>query len=113
VALTMLVFGIGAAVPLVLLGLASREAMMHWRGGLIGTSKVGKTALGTLLIIFGTLIVTGLDKLGGNAAGRPFTGVADELDDTVLMRCGTSSPLGIAKRHLQTRNHDVLGRLVN
>jgi cytochrome c-type biogenesis protein len=62
VALTMLVFGIGAAVPLVLLGLVSREVMMHWRGGLIGTSKVGKTALGTLLIIFGTLIVTGLDK---------------------------------------------------
>ena len=62
VALTMLVFGIGAAVPLVLLGLASREAMMHWRGRLVGTGKVGKTALGTLLILFGMLIVTGLDK---------------------------------------------------
>jgi cytochrome c-type biogenesis protein len=62
VALTMLVFGIGAAVPLILLGLASREAMMHWRGRLIGTGKVGKTALGTLLILFGMLIVTGLDK---------------------------------------------------
>jgi len=62
VALTMLVFGIGAAVPLVLLGLASREAMMHWRGRLVGTGKVGKTALGTLLILFGMLVVTGLDK---------------------------------------------------
>ena len=62
VALTMLVFGIGAAVPLVLLGLASREAMMHGRGRLVGTGKVGKTALGTLLILFGMLIVTGLDK---------------------------------------------------
>ena len=62
VALTMLVFGIGAAVPLVLLGLASREAMMHWRGRLMGTGKVGKTALGTLLILFGMLVVTGLDK---------------------------------------------------
>jgi len=49
-------------VPLVLLGLASREAMMHWRGRLMGTGKVGKTALGTLLILFGMLVVTGLDK---------------------------------------------------
>jgi cytochrome c-type biogenesis protein len=62
VALTMLAFGIGAALPLVLLGLVSREAMMHWCGRLMGTGKVGKTALGTLLIIFGMLIVTGLDK---------------------------------------------------
>jgi cytochrome c-type biogenesis protein len=62
VALTMLAFGIGAALPLVLLGLVSREAMMHWRGRLMGTGKVGKTALGTLLIIFGMLIVTGLDN---------------------------------------------------
>ncbi len=62
VALTMLAFGIGAALPLVLLGLVSREAMMHWRGRLMGTGKVGKTGLGTLLIIFGMLIVTGLDK---------------------------------------------------
>jgi hypothetical protein len=36
--------------------------MMHWRGRLMGTGKVGKTALGTVLIIFGMLIVTGLDK---------------------------------------------------
>jgi cytochrome c-type biogenesis protein len=31
-ALTMLVFGIGAALPLMLIGLLSREAMMRWRG---------------------------------------------------------------------------------
>jgi len=58
----MLIFGIGAAVPLVLFGLVSREAMMHWRGSLVGTGKVGKAALGTLLILFGMLILTGLDK---------------------------------------------------
>jgi cytochrome c-type biogenesis protein len=62
VAVTMLIFGIGAAVPLVLFGLVSREAMMHWRGRLVGTGKVGKAALGTLLILFGMLILTGLDK---------------------------------------------------
>src|SRR5262245_10972210 len=62
VSVTMLIFGIGAAVPLVLFGLVSREAMMHWRGSLVGTGKVGKAALGTLLILFGMLILTGLDK---------------------------------------------------
>ena len=31
VALTMLVFGFGAALPLLLLGLLSREAMVRWR----------------------------------------------------------------------------------
>jgi cytochrome c biogenesis protein CcdA len=62
VALTMLVFGIGAAMPLVLLGFASREAMMHWRGRLMGVGTLGKTLLGTLLILLGIFIVTGLDK---------------------------------------------------
>jgi cytochrome c-type biogenesis protein len=62
VALTMLVFGIGAAVPLVLLGLASREAMMHWRGRLMEAGTLGKMLLGTLLILLGIFIVTGLDK---------------------------------------------------
>jgi cytochrome c biogenesis protein CcdA len=62
VSLTMLVFGIGAAVPLILLGLLSREAMMRWRGKLVEAGTVGKMLLGTLLILLGIFIVTGLDK---------------------------------------------------
>jgi cytochrome c-type biogenesis protein len=62
VALTMSVFGIGAGLPLVLLGLLSREALTHWRGKLMGAGALGKTLLGTLLILLGLFIVTGLDK---------------------------------------------------
>jgi cytochrome c biogenesis protein CcdA len=64
VALTMLVFGIGAAAPLILLGLVSREAMMRWRGKLVEAGTAGKMLLGTLLILLGIFIVTGLDKRG-------------------------------------------------
>jgi cytochrome c-type biogenesis protein len=62
VAVTMLLFGIGAAVPLVLLGLVSREAMMHWRGKLTEAGMVGKILLGALLILLGIFVLTGLDK---------------------------------------------------
>ena len=55
-------FGIGAAVPLLALGLLSREAMLRWRNRLMGAGKVGKSGLGAVLLIVGVLIVTGLDK---------------------------------------------------
>jgi len=62
VALTMVAFGVGAAVPLMLLGLVSREAMMRWRGRLMETGKMGKTLLGVLLLTVGLLVVTNADK---------------------------------------------------
>ena len=62
VALTMLAFGIGAALPLMLLGFVSREAMMRWRGRLMETGSVGKTLLGLLLVAVGLLVATNLDK---------------------------------------------------
>jgi cytochrome c biogenesis protein CcdA len=62
VALTMLAFGIGAALPLMLLGLVSREAMLRWRGRLMETGKTGKTLLGLLLVGIGLLVATNLDK---------------------------------------------------
>jgi cytochrome c biogenesis protein CcdA len=62
VALTMLAFGIGAALPLVLLGLVSREAMMHWRGRLLAAGQRGKLLMGAVLVAAGLLIVTGVDK---------------------------------------------------
>ena len=62
VALTMLVFGVGAALPLMLLGFVSREAMMRWRGRLMETGSIGKTVLGVLLVVVGVLVATNLDK---------------------------------------------------
>lgn len=62
VALTMLSFGIGAALPLVFIGLMSREALMRWRGRLLSAGSGGKSVLGVVLIGVGVLIMSGLDK---------------------------------------------------
>jgi cytochrome c-type biogenesis protein len=62
VALTMLAFGIGAALPLMLIGILSREAMMRWRGKLMETGKAGKTLLGLVLIAVGLMVATNFDK---------------------------------------------------
>jgi cytochrome c-type biogenesis protein len=62
VALTMTAFGIGAATPLVVLGLLSREALMRWRNRLMAAGKGGKILFGGLLIVLGAMILTGLDK---------------------------------------------------
>lgn len=62
VAATMALFGIGAALPLLGLGMLSREAMLSWRNRLFGAGKAGKMVLGTVLVAVGLLIVTGLDK---------------------------------------------------
>jgi cytochrome c biogenesis protein CcdA len=62
VALTMLAFGIGAALPLLLLGTLSREALMRWRSRLMEGGTAGKTALGLILVAVGLLVATGLDK---------------------------------------------------
>lgn len=62
VTLTMLAFGIGAAAPLVGIGLASRQAMVRWRDRLIASGKGAKIALGLLLVVLGAMIVSGSDK---------------------------------------------------
>ena len=62
VALTMLAFGLGAATPMLLLGLLSREALMRARGRLMSVGQAMKAALGALLALVGLAILTGLDK---------------------------------------------------
>ncbi len=62
VALTMLAFGIGAALPLLGLGLLSRDALMRWRNRMMAAGKGLKGVLGALLVSAGLLILTGLDK---------------------------------------------------
>jgi len=62
VALTMLAFGIGAALPLLAIGMMSREALTRWRGRLLAVGSSGKVVLGAALVAVGALILTGLDK---------------------------------------------------
>jgi cytochrome c-type biogenesis protein len=62
IGLLMLIFGIGAAAPLVILGSVSRTGMLKIRGRLLRTGQYGKQAFGMVMLILGILIATGMDK---------------------------------------------------
>jgi cytochrome c-type biogenesis protein len=62
VAITMAAFGLGAALPLLAIGMMSREALMRWRDRMLSAGRGGKAALGALLVALGLLIVLGFDK---------------------------------------------------
>ncbi len=63
VAVTMFMFGIGAAIPLLLISLISRSALMRWRGRVLATGKGVKRMLGGVLIAFGLLTISSLDRI--------------------------------------------------
>lgn len=63
VAMVMLAFGLGAALPLLLIGLASRSALVRWRGRLTGAGKVGKLLLGAASLAVSLMILTGWDHM--------------------------------------------------
>ena len=62
VALLMLLFGLGAATPLVLVGGASRELLARWRGRLMIAGRRGQWLLGAVFIAIGIAIFGGTDK---------------------------------------------------
>ena len=62
VTLTMALFGIGAGLPLVLIGLLSRTTLMQMRSRLMSAGKAGKGVLGIALIVIGAAILSGVDK---------------------------------------------------
>lgn len=62
VALLMGIFGVGAALPVLVLAYVSRGAMMKMRGRLMQAGKTGKTILGAIMIALSLLILTGVDK---------------------------------------------------
>ncbi|KAB2919408.1 MAG: cytochrome c biogenesis protein CcdA [Hyphomicrobiaceae bacterium] len=62
VALVMFVFGIGAALPLLVLGMLSREAMQRWRARAMGLGRGMRLGLGAILAVVGLAILAGLDK---------------------------------------------------
>lgn len=62
VAVVMASFGLGAAAPLLALGLLTRDALMRWRSRLLAAGKGAKQGLGLLLIAIGVLVISGWDK---------------------------------------------------
>jgi cytochrome c-type biogenesis protein len=62
VAMLMGIFGIGAALPVVVLAYVSRGAMLKMRGKLIQAGKTGKMILGAIMIALSVLILRGADK---------------------------------------------------
>ena len=62
VGLTMVVFGLGAALPLLILGTLSRSVLVGWRDRLMRVGKGMKAALGAILVVTGLVIVLGADK---------------------------------------------------
>jgi len=62
VALTMVAFGLGAALPLLLLGIVSRETLRRWRTERLPRQK-RKDRDGLILIVTGAMVLTGLDKM--------------------------------------------------
>ena len=62
VAAVMLAFGLGAAIPLLALGMLSREAMLRWRGRMMQVGRGGKLLVGGVAVAVALLIVTGLDR---------------------------------------------------
>ncbi len=63
VALVMLLFGLGAALPIIGLGMLSRQGMKSFRGKLQLLGGMGKQLLGILMLALGVMMLTGMDKL--------------------------------------------------
>jgi cytochrome c biogenesis protein CcdA len=62
VVLVITVFGIGVAVPLLAIGLLSREVFFKARSRMLAAGSKMKVALGAFLLVTGLFILSGLDK---------------------------------------------------
>lgn len=58
IAVLMAVFGMGASIPLLLIGSLSRAALLRVRGALTAVGRRGKQLLGLTLVLLGALILT-------------------------------------------------------
>ncbi|PXV53156.1 Cytochrome C biogenesis protein transmembrane region [Dyella jiangningensis] len=62
IALLMLLFGLGAGLPLLVLSTVSGAAMTRMRGALLSVGGVAKSVLGACFVLIGVLVLTGLDR---------------------------------------------------
>ena len=84
VGVTMLVFGLGAGLPLLVLGLVSREAMMRWRHRMAAAGHGLKAGFGAVLVAIGALVDHRPRQDGGNRPCGGFTAMAHRPHDPVL-----------------------------
>jgi cytochrome c biogenesis protein CcdA len=62
-ALMMIVFGLGAATPVLALAYGTRQAIATRRDRLRRVSSAAIPVMGTVLVTVGVLVLTGLDKI--------------------------------------------------
>ena len=60
--LVMMMFGIGAALPLLAIGLASRAVLTRFRASLIGGGQWGRRLMGAGMTAVGLIVLAGLDR---------------------------------------------------
>lgn len=58
----MLLFSLGAALPLLAISMLSSQAMGKWRGRMLNAGQWAKKLFGSALFLLGILILTGADK---------------------------------------------------
>jgi cytochrome c-type biogenesis protein len=62
IALLMIVFGFGAGLPLLLVGVVSRASMLRLRGTLATFGQRSRWVLGALFVVLGGIVLTGFDR---------------------------------------------------
>jgi cytochrome c biogenesis protein CcdA len=63
VAVVMLAFGLGAALPLLIIATLSRQALARWRGRMMRAGATGKVAFGAVALVTAAFILTGTDHV--------------------------------------------------
>lgn len=58
----MLMFSLGAALPLMAVGILSRQAMGRWRSRMLEVGQKAKKIFGAALLLLGILVLSGADK---------------------------------------------------
>jgi cytochrome c biogenesis protein CcdA len=58
----MLMFSLGAGLPLLVLGMLSRQVMGKWRGRMMDAGQKAKKLFGVALLLIGVLVLSGADK---------------------------------------------------
>jgi cytochrome c biogenesis protein CcdA len=62
VAAVMFAFGVGTTLPMLVVAVLSRTALLRWRGRLLSAGRFGKVAMGLSALAVGGMTLTGVDR---------------------------------------------------